>query len=117
MTDLVEWLRARLDEDEADAEILDSDSYWSESADSDSFWLDADSFWSDYAPEGFLDALDRQRAKLGAECAAKRRRIEALAAVIDGVQDGALVLAYELLQIEAIPYADRPGFDPAWRAG
>lgn len=57
-------------------------------------------------------------ARVFREVEAKRRRIDRLAVVAaDGVNYAfeARELARELLEIEAAPYSDRPGYQEAWR--
>lgn len=116
MNDLIIWLRAQLDEDERIAQSLD----------------DYDEYGNDLAVGGCMGYPCERYLAIGklrvlAEVDAKRRildRWEALEAELMywrsiGDEDAAPVAtAYAFEQVAsllALPYADRPGYEEAWR--
>jgi hypothetical protein len=52
-------------------------------------------------------------ARVLAECDAKRRIVEQYAPALDSDPDSVPLLTW-ILELLALPYADRPGYDPSW---
>lgn len=88
---LIEFLRARLDEDEGAALRADDD----EPVDSDN-----QARWS--------------RSRVLAEVEAKRRIIAECERTFD-VEEHGWALANDVLALLALPYADHPDYDQAWK--
>lgn len=106
VTDLVEWLRAQLDDDEGAINL----------------WADADVFYDTSGDTGdYAQRFDADR--MLAEVDAKRRIIDECAYWHDKVEAGehypALAdrfeVALSVLRLLALPYAEREGYRPEWR--
>lgn len=119
MTDLASFLLARIAEDEAVARAA-TPSPWVPDSQG---WKDSDDDWIIVAPYHDLDVSDEDAkhvtrwhpARVLAECEAKRRIVEQY---VDAVNRGkwATCSALEkVLPVLALPYADHPDYDEAWR--
>ena len=127
MSDVVEFLRARLDEDERIARAAIADDGGQDGGFEDAMWLDDRSH--PLTARIAKDAANLIRAtavprRVLAEVDAKRRRIEdylKVCELADPVKhpDQAYVLAKGALErtltLNALPYADHPDYDEAWR--
>jgi hypothetical protein len=143
VSDLVEWLRARLDEDEATARAAAGDVYID---DTGARWSRPD---PEYRPGRIVDAAgcvitydegspaDSEAehiarwdpARVLSEVAARRATLALHVADEDSMPDylycsscgGGGVNEFpthwpcDTVKLLALPYADQPGFDPAWR--
>lgn len=100
MTDLVEFLRARLDEDEEAAQAVMARQHAT------------DPLPTVFRPWDLLYSgdLDPAVRRLLAEVEAKRR----IVSLCDLADDNGYDIASEVLALLALPYADHPDYDPAW---
>lgn len=125
MDDLVQWLGQQLDEDERIARAAGG-AAWEELPVSG--WVHTTPLpASEWQPPGYdhhvaSAPLVEDRAHIVAwdparvlrEIDAKRKRLAELAEAIAAGHDS-FDLASELLPLEALPYADRPGYRDEWR--
>ncbi len=93
---LVEFLLARIGEDEKDAR--------------------------DWLPYARVRRLERWPERILAECEAKRRivvlhntALDAHTVIGSDFEQGQVWMADASLRLLALPYADHPDYDPAWR--
>jgi hypothetical protein len=118
VSDLVAFLRARLDEDEATARAVPADVTW------DVYVMSFEDRAYDYPGKG--ESLDHAArwspARVLAEVAARRRIIAAFEAREEqGLMPGGEVVGYHatglLLALRALAetYVDHPDFNPEWR--
>lgn len=107
MSDLVAFLVACLDDDEATARAVAKPLF-----DGDAFSLRFSSWESDHSrgDEAFVDRFDPARVLV--EVDAKRRIVER----VGGVEVGypSYHLAQGVLRLLVLPYVGRPGFDERW---
>lgn len=106
MSDLVEFLLARVAEDEAEARAAQADAMvgfrWKH--------------WPEGAYYEIQAATLTSTRRTRAECEAKRRIVERAAPLADSqVRRQTRTLALGVMLALALPYADHPDFDPAWR--
>lgn len=112
MSDLVTWLRAQLDEDERIAQSLD----------------DYDEYGNDLAVGGCMGYPCERYLAIGklrvlAEVDAKRRILDWHDAALanraahpdDVASAGWMLATVKVVKLIAGPYADRPGYEEAWR--
>jgi hypothetical protein len=115
MNDLTEWLRKQLDEDEQ-AAVAASPGPWKTNAEHDEIHA-VDGIT---VAEGFALSSNQLRATVDhivrwdparvlAEVDAKRRLIDEAIRLMS--YDG----EFEFLELLALPYADRPGYQESWR--
>lgn len=107
MTDLVEFLRARLDEDEHEARDAIEERQRVAPIDGEDFDLKS---WPDLGVPAVIIGPER----LLAEVEAKRRIIDLGR---DFRSDEALGALEEVLGLLALPYVDHPDFQESWRVG
>ncbi|MFE5628463.1 DUF6221 family protein [Streptomyces sp. NPDC056543] len=116
MDDLVQFLRARLDEDEQTARgtAMEWGTAWTVDEAMTSVRSDtgADVVAEPNVPIRHIASHDP--ARVLREVDAKRRRLEVLADAIQRGHDD-YDIATELLPLEALPYADHPDYRDEWR--
>lgn len=123
MNDLATWLRAQLDEDERVARLAIEQAgatEWASSAEGTVY--DPNSGGNGYLATGpwgtSLDYLGLHiahwdPARVLAEVDAKRQRLDWIESELG--DDSTNETVQWLTQLEALPYADRPGYRPEWR--
>ncbi|MGW9399379.1 DUF6221 family protein [Streptomyces sp. NPDC055642] len=116
----MQWLRAQLDEDERIARAA-SPGPWRANAEHDEVLaVDEITVAEGFALSGgqlraTVDHIaEHDPARVLREIDAKRKRLAALVEAIAAGHDSS-DLASELLPLEALPYADRPGYRDDWR--
>lgn len=113
MDDLVEWLRAQLDEDERSARACAGDGEWDAA--------DIAIYGADLAPEVRAHMAQHDPARVLREIDAKRQALDHYERIRQHTKRGEepYVLAEgavaKQVQIMALPYADRDGFREDWR--
>ena len=137
MSDLAEWLEAQIAEDERRARAAIQDRSWysrsddSETEKDDGVWTTGEHAMDEREVTGIgIQIYDEgghtleqavhiatwDPARVLAECEAKRRIIETARLMIDRYAGGMLLdFARETIRIQALPYADRPGYREEWR--
>lgn len=105
--DLVTWLRDQLDEDERFARHMENAVWPAE-------WPDdaARQFSAYWTPPRVLAEVDAKRRMVG-------RLAETLASsseyfTVESCDEPDAILAERMLRLLALPYGDRPGFNPQW---
>lgn len=101
---LIEFLRARLDEDEAAAREADTGGRWRPGNADGPLWVNAN----------MRHMARHDPARVLAEVEAKRFLLEW---GIAGIDRGGLspVMGHNILAGLALPYADHPDYDPSWK--
>jgi hypothetical protein len=121
--DLVQWLRAQLDEDERIARAVEDrsapwDGQWVADGDNAARTFNGHVLFYGHSgplkPGLVAHVVEHDPARVLREIDAKRKRLAALAEAIAAGHDS-YDLASELLPLEALPYADRPGYRDDWR--
>lgn len=133
MTDLAEFLRARIADDELNARNADADQPWSANMQGDLAWIETQFTGRSVASfQRFEDAWHAawwQPLRALAECEAKRRIVEHHARVPDDEGDPAADLCAvcsangpdaqgwpcDTLRLLTLPYADHPDYRSEWR--
>ena len=136
MDDLITWLRARLDEDEAAALAVRDDRYgdndgvgwkrWAIDAPDDGSWPRLSALGVDLAHSYADNVITPQRgehiarwdpARVLAEVDAKRRMVDRLWDDSEGILRPGIAsgTARPVLELLALPYADHPDYREGWR--
>lgn len=100
--ELVNFLRARLDADERVARAASAES-----------WADEYGEFRSRGGDNFAHVLRHDPARVLAEVEAKRRIVDLCDT--ETPETGGLPLAIRTLRLLALPYADHPDYDEAWR--
>jgi uncharacterized protein DUF6221 len=120
--DLLQWLRAQLDEDERIARGADPGPWGSSSLgrhDQAAIRTGAPTsliqFDGSRAAANGLHVARHDPARVLREIDAKRRMLDECERAVDYDSRGMLSMAEDFLRLLAIPFADRPGFREEWR--